>query len=418
MSQLPDDRHVLQTEDGFSNPLEGIHVLDLSHVQAGPICGMMLADMGAEVIKVEALSGDMYRHPIEGAYFQNFNRNKRDIALDLKSAEGRQIALKLAERADILLENYLPGALQRLGLGYETVREANPSIIYGSISGFGQTGPWRTRPAFDPIVQAISGCMDATGEPGRPPVRTRAAMIDYCSGTTMAFAIAAALVRRARTGAGEHIDIALMDIALYAMSPYVTHFRKRGKVFPRTGSAHPAVVPNQNFKVCDGYIYIAATSDQMWENLCRVLHLEQIGADSRFKSRALRTQNSAVLIKAISPAIEALEGRELEAQLLEAGVPCGRVRSVAELFDDAYIETRGMLEQSIHPDLGVLETFKTPIRLSGKSSPLRNRAPLLGEHTDEILLELGYSTEKIEEMLTKGVIMGPLGTAKSGKPAP
>lgn len=395
----------MHQSSGFPSPLEGVRVLELSHVQAGPICAMMLADMGAEVIKVESFAGDMFRHAIDGANFRNFNRNKRAIAIDLKTPEGLEIALDLAKRADVLVENFLPGALERLGLGYEAVRQANPGIVYGSISGFGQSGSMRNRPAVEPILQAMSGIMDATGDPDRSPVRVRPAMIDYCTGTSMAFAIAAALLRRSRTGQGEHIDIALLDIALYAMGPYATYYRKRGTLFPRTGSAHPATVPNQNFATRDGFICIAATTDKMWRSLCRVLGIEHAGEDPRFATRTARLANAAELAEIVDEATRQRDGLELEANLLAAGVSCGKVRNVAEILDEPYVEERGMLERVVHPDIGELDTFRTPIRMAGESSPLRRRAPLLGEDTEEVLVELGYSASRIDELAARRVVM-------------
>lgn len=405
------------SSSGFPSPLKGIRVLDISHVQAGPICSMMLADMGAEVIKVESFAGDMFRYPIEGANFQNFNRNKRAIAVDLKAPDGLEIVLELARKADVLLENFLPGALERLGLGYEAIRQLNPAIVYGSISGFGQTGSMRNRPAVEPILQAVSGIMDATGDPDRSPVRVRPAMIDYCTGTTMAFAIAAALLRRASTGSGEHVDIALLDIALYAMSPYITHYRKRGRLFPRTGSAHPATAPNQNFRTSDGFICIAATTDKMWQSLCRVLGIAWAGTDPRFATRQMRVEHAAELVEVVDQATRAHPGLELEARLLAEGVSCGKVRTVADILDEPYVEERGMLERTEHPVLGEMDTFRTPIRLSGESSPLRRRAPLLGEHTDEVLAELGYSAQRIEELVAQGVVLRPDVPASPGPAA-
>lgn len=399
------------SSSGFPSPLAGIRVLDISHVQAGPICSMMLADMGAEVVKVESFAGDMFRYPIEGANFQNFNRNKRAIAVDLKSADGLEIVLRLAKDADVMLENFLPGSIDRLGLGYDAIRKINPGIVYGSISGFGQTGSMRHRPAVEPILQAVSGIMEATGDPDRSPVRVRPAMIDYCTGTTMAFAIAAALLRRASTGRGEHIDIALLDIALYAMGPYITHYKKRGKLFPRTGSAHPATTPNQNFGTSDGFICIAATTDKMWQGLCRVLGIDWAGTDPRFATRQARGENAAELVAIVGEQTAKHAGLELEMRLLAEGVSCGKVRTVADILDEPYVEERGMLERSEHPSLGEIETFKTPIRLSGESSPLRRRAPLLGEHTDEVLTELGYSAQQIDDLVERRIVLRPAGSS-------
>jgi crotonobetainyl-CoA:carnitine CoA-transferase CaiB-like acyl-CoA transferase len=389
----------------FSSPLSGIKVLELSHVQAGPVCGMMLADMGAEVVKVESAAGDLFRVPMEGANYYNFNRNKQAIALNLKSAKGVEIALKLAQDADVLLENFLPGALDKLGLGYAAVRQINPRIIYASISGFGQSGPLRNRPAFEPILQAMSGIMDATGEPDRAPARVRPAMIDYCTGASTAFAISAALVGRARTGSGERIDVALLDIALYAMSPYITHFKRKGELFSRTGSAHPATAPNQNFETQDGYICIAAGADHMWRSLCKVLGLEEVGSDPRYATQPQRAKNAREIGEILNRETGKHAGRELEEKLLAAGVPCAKVRNIAEIADEPHVRERGILEGVDHPGRGRMTTLKTPIVLSGKTAPMRRRAPALGENTRELLERLGYSAGEIDELIAAGVAL-------------
>ena len=387
----------------FSSPLNDIKVLEFSHVQAGPVCGMMLADMGAEVTKVESSAGDLFRVPLEGANFYNFNRNKQAIALNLKTEKGVEIALKLAKNADVLVENFLPGALDKLGLGYEAVRHRNPTIIYASISGFGQSGPFRNRPAFEPILQAMSGIMDATGEADRAPARVRPAMIDYCTGACTAFAIAAALVRRERTGGGERIDVALMDIALYAMSPYITHFKRRGELFSRTGSAHPATAPNQNFETRDGFICIAAGADHMWKSLCKGLDIEDVGDNPRYATQPLRAKHALEIEQIINRETKKHAGRELEEKLLASGVPCGKVRNIAEIVDEPHVQERGILENIDHPAMGRMTTLKTPIVLSGKTSPMRRRAPMLGENTRELLKRHGYSEGEIDEFIAAGV---------------
>lgn len=387
----------------FSSPLSGIKVLELSHVQAGPICGMMLADMGAEVIKVESSAGDLFRIPLEGANFYNFNRNKRAIALNLKSEKGVEIALKLATEADVMLENFLPGALDKLGLGYEAIRTRNPRVIYASISGFGQSGALRNRPAFEPILQAMSGIMDATGEADRAPARVRPAMIDYCTGASTAFAIAAALAGRERTGRGERIDVALLDIALYAMSPYVTHFKRKGELFPRTGSAHPATAPNQNFETQDGFICITGGADHMWRSLCKALGLEELGADPRYASQPMRAKHALEVGEIINRETKKHAGQALEEMLLAAGVPCSRVRNIAQIVDEPHVRARGILEETDHPAAGRMTTLKTPIVLSGKTAPMRRHAPMLGENTREVLTAQGYSEQEIDAFITAGV---------------
>lgn len=389
----------------YSSPLEGIKVLELSHVQAGPICAMMLADMGAEVIKVESLGGDLFRLPLGGANFYNFNRNKQAIALNLKTEKGVEIALKLARDADVIVENFLPGALDKLGLGYAAISQINPRIIYGSISGFGQSGEFRNRPAFEPVLQAMSGIMEATGEADRPPSRVRPAMIDYSTGACTAFAIAAALFKRETTGCGERIDVALLDIALYAMSPYITHFKRGGELFPRTGSAHPATAPNQNFETLDGFICIAGGGDHMWKNLCKILNIADVGGNSRYATQPLRAKHAQEIAEIINVETKKHAGQELEAKLLASGVPCGRVRNIAEIIKEVHVQERGMLEDIDHPAAGKMTTLKTPTMLSGKTSPLRRHAPMLGENTKEILKRYGYSEQEIHECIGAGVAL-------------
>ena len=283
----------MNSRSEFPSPLEGIKVLDFSHVQSGPICTVMLADMGAEVVKIEPFIGDQFRESMEGANFFTFNRNKRAMALNLKTQEGKEIVLKLAKKSDVLVENFLPGSLAKLGLGYEAISRLNPSIIYCSISGFGQDGPFRHRPAYEPVLQAMSGIMDSTGEADRPPVRMRPAMIDYCTGASAAFAIVAALFKRGKTGQGQRIDLALLDVALYAMAPYVTQYKRRGELPERAGSAQPSGGAIQNFETRDGLIYVVAGTDHMFKNLCQALNLESLGKDPRYATRKQRAEHRA-----------------------------------------------------------------------------------------------------------------------------
>jgi len=389
----------------FSNPLEGIKVLELSHIQAGPICSMMLADMGADVIKVEPFAGDRFRQLFGGANFLNFNRNKRAMAVNLKTPKGRKICLELAKNADVLVENYLPGALHNLGLGYEHIKEINPKIIYCSISGYGQEGPFRLRPAFDPILQAISGVMESTGEPDRSPVRIRPALIDYCTGAIAAFAIASALLRRGKTDCGERIDMALLDVALYSMSPYITHYKKWGELMPRTGSAHPAACPNQNFETKDGFVCIAASSDPMWRSLCNALGIEEVGNNPRYLTQQLRAKHRSEIADIISRETKKYSSKELEKKLLEAHIACAMVRNISEIIEEPHVQARGILEEFEHPVEGTIMTSMTPIVLSNNTSPMRRYVPTLGADTREIMQEMGYGEQEIRDLIDQKIVM-------------
>jgi len=389
----------------FPSPLAGVKVLDFSHVQSGPICTVMLADMGAEVVKIEPFIGDQFRESMEGANFFNFNRNKRAMALNLKAQEGKEIALKLARRSDVLVENFLPGSLEKLGLGYEAISRINPSVVYCSISGFGQDGPFRHRPAYEPVLQAMSGIMDSTGEPDRPPVRIRPAMIDYCTGANGAFAIAAALLERGKTGRGQRIDVALLDVALYAMAPYVTQFKRRGELPERAGSAQPSGAAIQNFETRDGLIYVVAGTDHMFKNLCRALNVESVAKDPRYATRQQRAKYRVEISEALNRETRKYTSRELEAKLLAADVACGMVRNVGDIVEEPHVQGRGILEEVDYPSLGKIVGLKTPIYFSGKPAPFRRRAPMLGENTKEILRELEYGEEEIRELIRKGVAL-------------
>lgn len=395
----------MESEKKYPSPLAGIHILDFSHVQSGPICTVMLADMGAEVVKIEPFIGDQFREPMEGANFFNFNRNKRAMALNLKTPEGKEVVLKLAKASDVLVENFLPGSMDKLGLGYEAISRINPGVIYCSISGFGQNGPFRHRPAYEPILQAMSGIMDSTGEPDRPPVRIRPAMIDYCTGANAAFAIAAALLERGKTGQGQRIDIALLDVALYAMAPYVTQFKRRGELPERAGSAQPSGGAIQNFETRDGLIYVVAGTDHMFRNLCRVLNLESVAQDPRYATRKQRAECRTEISEVLNRETRKYSSRELEAKLLAADVACGMVRSVGDIVEEPHVQARALLEEVDYPSLGKIVAVKTPIYFSGKEAPFRRRAPRLGENTAEILKELGYSDEEIQALIRKGVAL-------------
>jgi len=392
-----DDRQI-------QRPLKGVKVIDFSHAWAGPTCTMLLGDAGADTIKVEPTTGDFYRTAMDGAVFINVNRNKRSIALDLKTNEGRRIALKLLERADVLVENFVPGVMDRLGLGYQTISKMNPRIIYCSISGFGQEGPYHKRPSFDPVAQAMSGIMLATGEPDRPPVRILPPMIDYSAGIHAAYGIVIALLNREQTGKGERIDISLMDIGIVQMGAFVTHYTMTGELPERMGSAHKAWAPYQAFEASDGWVLIAVASDEMWLNLCKVLKLEDLGNDSRYATPQSRRKHRKELAESLTKVTRQYRARELESLLSEAGVPSGQLRNIAEVMEDPQVKARHLIDDIEYPGLGKIKVVKNPIFFSGHAPRTQLQAPQLGEHTAVVLAELGYSEAEIQRLEDTGIV--------------
>ena len=388
----------------MQRPLKGVKVIDFSHAWAGPTCTMLLGDAGADTIKVEPTTGDFYRTAMDGAVFINVNRNKRSIALDLKTNEGRRIALKLLERADVLVENFVPGVMDRLGLGYQTISKMNPRMIYCSISGFGQEGPYHKRPSFDPVAQAMSGIMLATGEPDRPPVRILPPMIDYSAGIHAAYGIVIALLNREQTGKGERIDISLMDIGIVQMGAFVTHYTMTGELPERMGSAHKAWAPYQAFEASDGWVLIAVASDEMWLNLCKVLKLEDLGNDSRYATPQSRRKHRRELAELLTKVTRQYRARELESLLSEAGVPSGQLRNIAEVMEDPQVKARHLIDDIEYPGLGKIKVVKNPIFFSGHAPRTQLQAPQLGEHTAAVLAELGYSEAEIQRLEDTGIV--------------
>jgi formyl-CoA transferase len=392
-----DDRQI-------QRPLKGVKVIDFSHAWAGPTCTMLLGDAGADTIKVEPTTGDFYRTAMDGAVFINVNRNKRSIALDLKTNEGRRIALKLLERADVLVENFVPGVMDRLRLGYQTISKMNPRIIYCSISGFGQEGPYHKRPSFDPVAQAMSGIMLATGEPDRPPVRILPPMLDYSAGIHAAYGVIIALLNRQQTGKGERIDISLMDIGIVQMGAYVTHYTMTGELPERMGSAHKAWAPYQAFETSDGWVLIAVATDEMWKSLCRVLKLEDSSNNPRYATGESRRKHRKELAESLTKVTRQYKARELESLLSEAGVPSGQLRNIGEVVDDPQVKARHLIDDIEYPGLGKIKVVKNPIFFSGHAPRTQLQAPQLGEHTAAVLAELGYSEAEIQRLEDTGIV--------------
>jgi len=386
-------------------PLEGIRVLDLSRVLTGPFCSMILADLGAEVIKVEMPgTGDDTRAwgpPFldnESAYFLCINRNKKSIVLDLKSEKGKVVLFELAKKCDVFLENFSPGVTGKLGVDYENVRKANPRIIYCSISGFGQTGPYRNRPAYDIVLQAMGGLMAITGEPDRPPIRIGVAITDIGAGMYAAIAILAALTVREKTEKGQWIDISLLDGTVSWMTYMAANYFATGKVPERMGSAHPTIVPYQCFETMDRkYLILAVGNDRLWRNLCRALNLRDLAEDPRFATNPERVKNRAQLIPRLSEVFLSKTRDDMLQILMREDVPCAPVYTMDEVFSDPQVLHRDMLVEMEHPTAGKIKQIGSPIKLSGTPVRIEAPPPLLGQHTEYILRKvLGYTYEDVQ----------------------
>ncbi len=385
-------------------PLKGIKVAAFTQVIAGPACGMLLADMGADVLKIEPFAGDFWRRTVSGSAFMNFNRNKRSIAVNLKMPQGREVVMRILKQYDVLVENFTPGTMEKLNLDYETVSRENPRIIYCSISGFGQDGPYQDRPGYDPVAQAMSGIMLNTGMPEGPPVRVLPTMVDYLSGNHMAYAIALALLDREKTGKGRRFDIALLDVAVMQMGQFVALYSMTGELPQRMGSGYIATAPYQAFETQDGYIYIAVTTDEMWKNLCRALKLDRLAQDPKYSTLEARRQNRTELAAEITQVTRQYKNKELEDLLVSFNVPCGRLMQIDEIVKDPHVLHRNIMADIEYPAGRKGKIIKTPIFTSGKAPEIRRFPPAIGEHTAEILTEIGYRQGEIQELLKMGVV--------------
>jgi formyl-CoA transferase/CoA:oxalate CoA-transferase len=391
--------------DRMKKALEGIKVLDLSRALAGPYCTMMLADMGAEVIKVEMPgTGDDSRGwgpPFvegESAYFMSINRNKKSITLDMKGGKAIEIIMKLIKQSDVLVENFRPGAMERLGLGYQQVKPVNPRLVYCSISGFGQNGPYRMLPGFDQVLQGMGGLMSITGEAGGPPVKVGVPIADITAGMFAAYGIAIALFTREKTGSGQMIDISLLDGQVALLTYRAGSFFASGEIPERMGSGHPVIVPYQAFKAKDVFINIAVGNDQLWGKFCKAVGLESIMNDPRFATNAQRVQNRDAVVKAVGDLIATKNGEEWLKILTEAGIPCGPIYTVDKIFSDPQIIHRQMVTELQHPKAGTIKVTGNPVKLSDTPGEITVPPPLLGQHTQEVLEGRGYSAKDIEEL--------------------
>ena len=393
-------------------PLDGIRVLDLTRVLAGPYCTMFLGDLGAEVVKVEQPGvGDDTRGwgpPFTGgesAYFLCVNRNKKSVTIDFKSKEGVALLRRLAERADVLIENFRPGTMERLGLGEKDLRAANPRLIYASLSGFGADGPMSDAPGYDLIVQAWGGLMSITGPADGEPSKVGVAIIDLVAGLMLGKSIAAALFAREKLGVGQKIDTSLLEAEVACLINVGSNYLVEGNIPRRWGNAHPSIVPYQSFKTADGYLVIGVASEGIWRRFCQAIGRAEWADDSRFEKNSNRVENRGVLIAAVS---EIFLGRETDAWLKllnEAEVPCAPVQTVDQVFKAPQVLHREMLVQVEHPTAGTVRMAGIPVKFSATPASVRLPPPLLGQHTEEVLASwLAVDGEEIAELKRKAVI--------------
>ena len=390
-------------------PLEGIRALDLTRARAGPTCARQLADWGADVIKIELPprpgGGDGITGERHGFDFQNLHRNKRSLTLNLKAEAGHEIFMRLAKDVDVIVENYRPGVKHRLGIDYEAVREVNPRIVYGSISGFGQSGPYRDRPGVDQIAQGLGGLMSITGLPGQGPVRVGIPIADLTAGMLLAQGILLALFERERSGEGQWVHTSLLEAQIQMLDFQAARWLISEEVAPQAGNDHPTSIPTGVFPTSDGHINIAASGGILWKRLCQTLGLEELLDDPDYADNELRSKNRKALNARISEVTPSRTSGEWIEVLNEAGVPCGPINTIDATFADPQVQALGIARPMPRPQLGDTHVVGQAINLARTPQPPSHRAtPELGQHTDEILSSLGLDGDAIRELRENGVI--------------
>ena len=391
-------------------PLAGVRVVDLTRVLAGPFCSMMLGDMGAEVIKVEEPGkGDDTRTwpPFSGGestYFMSVNRNKKSLTLNLKAPEGQRILRRLIRRSAVLLENFRPGTMARLGLGYETLKRSNPRLVYCAISGFGESGPEAGRPGYDLIVQGESGLMDLTGFPDGPPVKVGTSIADLVAGIEACHGVVLALYARQRTGKGQKVEVAMLDVMASLLTYQAGIYFATGQRPARRGNQHPSIVPYEVFKAADAYLTVGVANNSLWERLCQALDRPDLARDGRFDSEAKRVEARQTLIPLLNGIFATRRAEEWLARFDKAGVPAGRIKSVAEVCESPHLRERGMIVSLAHPKAESVKVFGVPIRLQATPGGVSAPPPLLGQHTDEILTRVaGLSRGEVARLRARGI---------------
>ncbi len=394
-------------------PLAGLKVIELAHIMAGPVCGLMLADMGAEVIKVEKVpGGDDSRRFLppeiagEPAAFMMMNRNKRGIAVDLKQEEGREVLRRLLRSADVVIENYRRGTMERLGLGYESLRTENPGLIYCEISGFGRSGPYADRGGFDLIAQGMSGLMSITGEgEGRPPVKVGAPVTDITAGILGAMGVLAAVVERQKSGKGQRVDTSLFEAGIVHTYWQSAIAFATGQSPGPMGSAHPLNAPYQAFRTADGWINLGAANQKNWLRVLEAIGMPEINDDPRFADNAARMSHLKDLEQALGVAFSKRTTADWLARLEGAGVPAGPVLSVGEMHQDLQAVARDMVPAPEHTRLGPVKTIGLPVKFSETPGEVAMGAPLYGQHTRAVLGEHGYAKAEIDALIDRGAVI-------------
>src|SRR5262245_39523652 len=396
----------------FPLALDGIRVIDLSRVIAGPWCGALLGDLGADVIKVEDTgSGDESRtwppyRDGEGAAYLLFNRNKRGMTLDLKAPEGAEIVKTLVKNADVVVENFRTGTMESFGLGYDALAEINPRLIYCSVSAFGRTGPRKDSPGYEALLQAFSGIMSITGEPGGAPVRSAVSFLDLTTGILCALGVTAAVTHRARTGVGQRVDGSLLETAVSLLAYHAEGYLLAGVVPKPLGSGHPSLSPYRNFRCRDGqWIFIAAANDRFWQKFARAVGLDWMVTDPRFARNRERVANRAELERIVEETVAGYDREPLLELLEKADVPATPVNTVDQVMTDAQTVERGIVKRVAHPRLGEIPVVGLPLRFSRMDPGVRRPAPLRSQHTDEVLAECGYAPDRIRDLRDRKVIV-------------
>jgi crotonobetainyl-CoA:carnitine CoA-transferase CaiB-like acyl-CoA transferase len=395
-----------------AGPLSHLRVLDFTQLLQGPLATQILADLGADVIKFEKPGGEWMRHwgikasrtHGEMDSFLAFNRNKRSVVVDLKHPDAVEAILRLAPDADVVVENFRPGVTGKLGVDYETLKEINPRIIYASVSGFGQTGPYATRPGYDLIAQGMSGVMSVTGEPGGPPAKCGVPIGDLSAGLFCAFGILSAYIAREETGRGQYVDTSLFEGPLAFSIWESAELWATGRIPQPFGSAHRLTAPYQALKTRDGYINIGANNQRLWARLCKAIGREELIDDERFATNADRMANRAELAGELEKTLEEKDTEGWMEILLEAGFPAGPIYNYKQVFEDPHTLAREMVVEMEHPVEGTVRGLGIPVKLSETPGKIRRPAPLLGEHTEETLMGLGYSKEEIADLRERGVV--------------